>query len=200
MAITHESSDAFPLFHAIAHAQPSTASCDIAQERHVRAEELLRQRQETLLQARRQIRLADSHLVKFSPGAIFSTGRAHRCAQEQSTVSLQETTELNTEDQCGQTFTTERETRQFLELQRIPNDTPNPSTIDRIRNLVNFEKSMVIVSCGPPLQRFAHFPSPPLTNKPNPVCSQFIAHLGNPKYMMILNKLLIATDLSVPRG
>lgn len=83
----------------LAQAEPTHAACEGTQERLLRAHETLQQHQHRLRTAQQHTALATSQLVACRPGAIFSAGRAYRCAQAQSDVPLQIEAELEAYDQ-----------------------------------------------------------------------------------------------------
>ncbi len=82
----------------VAIANPITFVCDAVKEKAWKAKQVVHERQQAVQRIRSQSRLSYSRLVECRPGAVFSAGRAHRCALAQSEVPMQVQVQLNAED------------------------------------------------------------------------------------------------------
>ncbi|WP_447968125.1 hypothetical protein [Nitrospira sp. M1] len=83
----------------VALAEPVTALCEAVKEKAWKAEQIVAERQRVLQIAQGKTRLAQAELVECRPGAVFSVGRAQRCAQAQSDVPLHVKLQLEVEQQ-----------------------------------------------------------------------------------------------------
>ena len=79
-------------------AETTTPGCEAAKEKVWKVKQFVHKRQRAVHQAQRETRLAYSQLVECRPGAVFSAGRAQRCAHAQSDVPLQVQVQLDAED------------------------------------------------------------------------------------------------------
>ncbi|GJL54122.1 MAG: hypothetical protein NPIRA02_12540 [Nitrospirales bacterium] len=84
-----------------AFAESFTAVCEAVKEKAWKAERVVAKRQRAVEMARNKTRLAQSQLVECHPGAVFSIGRAQRCAQAQSDVPRQVNVQVQVEDQLA---------------------------------------------------------------------------------------------------
>jgi len=97
-----------------AFAEPSTASCEAVKEKAWKAKQILVERQQALQIAQGKTRLAYAQLVECRPGAVFSAGRAQRCAHAQSDVPLQVQVELDAEHRLDIASVAHREKSQWV--------------------------------------------------------------------------------------
>ncbi len=71
--------------------------CEAVKENEWKAKQVVDERQRAVQLAQSETGLAYSQLIECRPGAIFSAGRAQRCAQAQSHVPLQVKDQLEAE-------------------------------------------------------------------------------------------------------
>jgi len=76
----------------------SSSVCNAAKEQAWKAKEIVIERQQAVHLAQGATRFAYSQLVECRPGAIFTAGRARRCAHAQSEVPLKVQDQLDAED------------------------------------------------------------------------------------------------------
>ena len=104
----------YGLSGSVAYAEPNSSACESAKEKAEKGKQLLQVRQEAVQLAQAETRLAYSKLVECRPGAIFTAGRAQRCAYAQSQVPLRVQQQTDAENLMHQALVEYEETVEWV--------------------------------------------------------------------------------------
>ena len=103
-------------------AKSVTSVCEAVKEKAWKAKQRVRERQRAVQLARSETRLAYNQLVECRPGAVFSAGRAYRCAHAQTEVPLQVRVQLDLEGRLYEALADYQEKIEWVKEEKCTQD------------------------------------------------------------------------------